>query len=155
MCSPSRVERLVSPIFTKLAQLWGMLEEQFREIDSSLGQRGGTSKGKVARAKEAARRQRLKDSLNDTAANLQDEMLLLEDVLKVRKQQCVVLWLFLASYLVGSLLLHFLGGSYLSERTNDRNDACDVRVPSSSSTSAAVFSKVSCHRRYIVFGSLE
>ena len=132
-----------------------MLEEQFREIDSSLGQRGGTSKGKVARAKEAARRQRLKDSLNDTAANLQDEMLLLEDVLKVRKQQCVVLWLFLASYLVGSLLLHFLGGSYLSERTNDRNDACDVRVPSPSSTASAVFSKVSCHRRYIVLGSLE
>ena len=89
MCSPARVERLVSPIFTKLAQFWGMLEEQFREIDSSLGQRGGTSKGKVARAKEAARRQRLKDSLNDTAANLQDEMLLLEDVLKVRKQQCL------------------------------------------------------------------
>ena len=63
-----------------------MLEEQFREIDSSLEQRGGPSNGKVAKAKEVARRQRLKDSLNDTAASLQDEMLLLEDVLKVCKE---------------------------------------------------------------------
>jgi hypothetical protein len=86
VCAPSRVEGLVSPIFTKLAQLWGMLEEQFRAIEMSSASRtdvDGSTKEKVAKAKERARRQKLADSLNDVAASIQDELLLLEDVLKV------------------------------------------------------------------------
>ena len=88
VCAPSRVEGLVSPIFTKLAQLWGMLEEQFRAIEMSSASRidgDGTAKEKVAKAKERARRQKLADSLNDIAASIQDELLLLEDVLKVNR----------------------------------------------------------------------
>ena len=34
VCAPSWVERLVSPIFTKVAQLWILLEEQFRGLDT-------------------------------------------------------------------------------------------------------------------------
>ncbi len=89
VCTPARVERLASPIFTKLAQLWGMLEEQFREMDVSpprVKEEDGESKlstEKVARAKEKARRQKTSGAFNDTAYNLQDELLLLEDVLKV------------------------------------------------------------------------
>lgn len=91
VCSPSRVERLASPIFTKLAQLWGMLEEQFRDMDTApetrysdikSGRKSAASE-KVARAKETARRQKITDSFNDIAYKVQDELLLLEDVLKV------------------------------------------------------------------------
>jgi hypothetical protein len=97
VCTPSRVERLASPIFTKLAQLWGVLEEQFRdmEIAGKVGQSNKNdddddsknlpkkSNGKVARAREIARRKKFTLIFNDTSYNLQDELLLLEDVLKV------------------------------------------------------------------------
>eukprot|EP00934_Nitzschia_sp_Nitz4_P001802 Nitzschia sp. Nitz4//scaffold166_size90379//82834//86722//NITZ4_005073-RA/size90379-augustus-gene-0.18-mRNA-1//-1//CDS//3329538244//1802//frame0 len=84
VCTPARVEKMTSPIFTKLAQLWGILEEQFREMDSSnASDMPKLSSGKVARVKEMARRQRYMDAFQDTAYNVQDELLLLEDVLKV------------------------------------------------------------------------
>lgn len=91
VCAPARVERLVSPIFTKLAHLWGMFEEQFRELDvvKVLGQGitedAAISKGKTKTelAKVRAKRQKAAGALNDTAATVQDEMLLLEDVLNV------------------------------------------------------------------------
>lgn len=84
VCTPARVERLASPIFTKLAQLWGVLEEQFREMDAaSTPGEPSVAKGKVAKAKEKARRQKYSGAFNDTAYNVQDELLLLEDVLKV------------------------------------------------------------------------
>jgi len=34
-CIPSRVERLISPIFSKLAERWSALDEQIRSIDSN------------------------------------------------------------------------------------------------------------------------
>lgn len=100
VCMPTRVERMASPIFTKLAQLWSVLEEQFRAMDGPTGattnntvtaeegERQASTKSKlssekVARAKEATRRQKLVDSFNDTAYSIQDELLLLEDVMKV------------------------------------------------------------------------
>lgn len=89
VCTPARVERLASPIFTKLAQLWGVLEEQFREMDTTSpptkaeDAESKLSSGKVARAKEKARREKTAGAFNDTAYNFQDELLLLEDVLKV------------------------------------------------------------------------
>lgn len=87
VCTPARVERLASPLFTKLAQLWGVLEEQFRDMDAAniAGSKSDQefSSSKVARAKEKARRQKAAEGFNDTAYNVQDELLLLEDVLKV------------------------------------------------------------------------
>lgn len=96
VCTPSRVEKLASPVFTKLAQLWGVLEEQFRDMEMA-GKVEQTSQSddkneqslpkktndKVARAREIARRKKFTQIFNDTSYNLQDELLLLEDMLKV------------------------------------------------------------------------
>ena len=86
-CHPSRVERLIAPIFTKLAERWNALDEQIRLMDSNRGMHqiaeGGARNEKVALAKEKVRRERLKRTFKDKAADLQDELLLLEDVFKV------------------------------------------------------------------------
>lgn len=87
-CVPSRVERLVSPIFAKLAERWNGLDEQIRDIDHHLWtiRNGGGSplKDKLLQAKEKVRRERMVRTFNDRAADLQDELLLLEDVFTVR-----------------------------------------------------------------------
>lgn len=87
VCTPARVERLASPLFTKLAQLWGVLEEQFRDLDTAntaaLKAQSDTPMTKVTRAKEKARRTKAADGFNNTAYSVQDELLLLEDVMKV------------------------------------------------------------------------
>jgi hypothetical protein len=124
VCTPSRVELLISPIFTKLAQMWGMLEELFREVDVSKtkdrsGLRGDTDRGKtaanekVARAKEKARRQKSLTAFNAIADSLQDELLLLEDVLNVGltslNEQIIEMMLatFVYPLLLQPLLLYF------------------------------------------------
>jgi hypothetical protein len=99
VCTPARVKKLASPIFTKLAQLWGTLEEQFRDVETSGKARpaGGAASpntdhqydptlwanDKVTRVREIARRQKFDTKFSDTSYNLQDELLLLEDVLRV------------------------------------------------------------------------
>mmetsp|Transcript_9166 Transcript_9166/g.21853 ORF Transcript_9166/g.21853 Transcript_9166/m.21853 type:complete len:1282 (-) Transcript_9166:104-3949(-) len=91
VCSPRRVERLISPIFTKLAQFWGIMEEQYRELDKIKGQRlpkpsddaNADGQLKTEKAKLSAKRKKAEDSFSDTAACVQDELLLLEDVLSV------------------------------------------------------------------------
>jgi Uncharacterised conserved protein len=82
-CTPSRVERLIAPIFTKLSERWSSLDEAIREIDSNkemlppvLANCSGIDK--VAKAKEQVRRERLVRVFKDKAADLQDELLLLE-----------------------------------------------------------------------------
>lgn len=88
-CTPSRVEQLVSPIFTKLAERWNLLEEQIREIDSnklSANSQGFASFGEAksaARAKEKSRLEKMIGNFREKASNIQDELLILEDVLKV------------------------------------------------------------------------
>jgi uncharacterized protein YdcH (DUF465 family) len=75
-------------MFTKLAERWNSMEEQIREIDSNKG--GSTAEGarneKVAMAKERVRRERLIRGFKDRAADLQDELLLLEDVFSVSQK---------------------------------------------------------------------
>jgi hypothetical protein len=89
-CAPSRVERLIAPMFTKLAERWNSIEEQLHEIDSSKGMStveggdlGQAAEGKVVMAKEKVRRERLIRGFKDRAADLQDELLFLDDVFKV------------------------------------------------------------------------
>lgn len=94
VCAPTRVASLVSPLFTRLAEMWGMLEEYFREMDSieesssrpgsgtALDDRRRTAK--VEKAREDTRRRRVVSSFQDAVATIQDELLMLEDVLKVR-----------------------------------------------------------------------
>ena len=89
-CAPSRVERLIAPMFTKLAERWNAIEEQLHEIDGSKGMstpQGGdlanSGIGKVGMAKERVRREKLIRGFKDRAADLQDELLFLDDVFKV------------------------------------------------------------------------
>jgi len=94
VCAPARVAGLVSPVFTKLAELWGLLEEYFREMDSieESSSRAGSGTAlddrrrtaKVEKAREETRRRRVVSNFQDAAASIQDELLMLEDVLKVR-----------------------------------------------------------------------
>jgi hypothetical protein len=118
VCAPSRVEALVSPIFSKLAHLWGVLEEQIRDIDllreGVLEKEGGTRirDSKMEKAKAETKKKRLADSLKDTFADLQDELLLLEDVFKVGltslNEQCIEMMLatFVYPLLLQPLLLY-------------------------------------------------
>ena len=125
VCAPSRVERLVSPIFTKLAQFWGLLEEQFRDVESgqvpaataaseteaAVGK--SSVSAKLARAKAAARKNKSLNTFNDIADSLQDELLLLEDMLRVGltslNEQAIEMMLATFAYplLLQPLLLYF------------------------------------------------
>ena len=90
-CIPSRVEHLISPIFTKLAEHWTAIDEQIRLIDSNkhmgyseMNDEVGVRNERVAMAKEKVRRDRLLRNFKDKVADLQDELLLLDDVFQVR-----------------------------------------------------------------------
>jgi Uncharacterised conserved protein len=89
-CIPSRVEYLISPIFTKLAERWTAIDEQIRLIDTNkhMGYNEGNDEfglrnERVALAKEKVRRDRLLRNFKDAVADLQDELLLLDDVFQV------------------------------------------------------------------------
>lgn len=92
-CIPSRVERLISPIFTKLAERWNALDEQIRDIERTKAQTliekatpldttGNINAAKMD-PKEKARRLKLTREFKSRAADFLDELLLLEDVFKV------------------------------------------------------------------------
>lgn len=93
-CIPSRVDFLITPIFTTLAERWSALEEQFRAIDSNKhmgfmesSDDLGVRNERVAFAKEKVRRERLIRVFKAKVADLQDELLLLDDVFKVSQLQ--------------------------------------------------------------------
>jgi uncharacterized protein YdcH (DUF465 family) len=84
------VEYLISPIFTKLAERWTAIDEQIRLIDTNkhMGYNEGNDEfglrnERVALAKEKVRRDRLLRNFKDAVADLQDELLLLDDVFQV------------------------------------------------------------------------
>lgn len=90
-CIPSRVEHLISPIFSKLAERWSALDEAIRNIDTNkhMGAAETTDdvsarNERVALAKEKVRRERLIRAFRNKVADLQDELLLMDDVFKVR-----------------------------------------------------------------------
>lgn len=103
-CAPSRVTKLMSPIFTTLAERWNALDEQLREmgkftgVDIGGGIVGGAEEDngvntaakernqKVAAAEEKARRGRMKRAFAEKTNDLRDDLLLLEDVFKVRME---------------------------------------------------------------------
>lgn len=119
VCSPRLVESLVSPIFTKLAQLWGTMEELIRDIDmlreGILQSEGGTRvrASKMEQAKAETKKNRLANALKDTIADVQDELELFEDVLKVGltslNEQSIEMMLatFVYPLLLQPLLLYF------------------------------------------------
>jgi hypothetical protein len=168
-CSPSRVEKLASPIFTKLAQLWGVLEEQFREMEiaSKTSQASSTEKTaatseedpdvrqkaneRVARARELARRQKFTSIFNDTSYNLQDELLLLEDLLKVGltsfNEQTIEMMFatFVYPLLLQPLLLYFQQNpvsaeALFADTLNDHSGGREVKESDTKATEKAVIS---------------
>lgn len=91
-CIPSRVEQLVSPICTKLAERWASLDEQMREMDlhshevlpapSDVNVVIGSNSA-MEREQERAIREKLIRAFKECAADLQDDLHLLEDVFSV------------------------------------------------------------------------
>ena len=84
-CTPSRVERLIAPIFSKLAERWNGLDEQFQLVDKGEHISGSSNERneKVARVKEKVRKERLVRTFAERSADLLDELMLLEDVFNV------------------------------------------------------------------------
>lgn len=138
VCTPSRVEALVSPIFTNLAHLWGSMEEQIRDIDllrAGINQQDGGTRvrdSKMEKAKAETKKKRLSDSLNDTLANLQDELLLLEDVFRVGltslNEQTIEMMLatFVYPLLLQPLLLYMQRYKNPGNETNHAASMADV-----------------------------
>ncbi len=108
VCVPERVESLVSPMFMKLGHLCGAMSESIRNFDEldakerrcianlralqsvsskseSSDDQGRTTVDDILNEMEQfdSKRQRLCDTFRDLGADLQDELLLLEDLLKV------------------------------------------------------------------------
>lgn len=95
-CMPTRVERLVSPIFAKLAERWGAIEEHIRAFDfmKKFGKHkspmSSSSFGNIEKRLDEQtpqeikiKQERLVRVFNDKAADMLDELLILEDVFKV------------------------------------------------------------------------
>ncbi|KAL7567749.1 hypothetical protein ACA910_000507 [Epithemia clementina (nom. ined.)] len=85
-CTPSRVERLIAPIFTKLSEKWSSLDEAIRAMDAfdqTCAQEPGARSEKVAKVREKVKREKLFHAFRDKTADLQDELLLLDDVFTV------------------------------------------------------------------------
>lgn len=120
-CIPSRVEHLISPIFTKLAERWSALDEQISDIDSNkhMGYCDSTDeKGlrteQITMAKEKVRRERLVRSFKEKVADLQDELLLLDDVFKV-SHPCQISAQ-VPDIVSNKILTRYSGGAYCAER---------------------------------------
>jgi hypothetical protein len=99
-CIPSRVEHLISPIFVKIAERWSALDEAIRSIDISKHTDESETKDdvsarneRVALAKEKVRRERLIRTFKDKVAELEDELLLLDDVFRVRTLYYLQSWI--------------------------------------------------------------
>lgn len=84
-CAPSRVSRLVSPLFTKLSNSWCQVQEKFLDLDTppeedAIGVPNKRNQPPLDPYKE---RERKHDAFKDAAATIQDQLLILDDLLKV------------------------------------------------------------------------
>lgn len=129
-CSPTRVEKLVAPMFSKLAERWNAMQEAIKEIDAHSA-RGETDSTKVGIAKEKVKKQRLLRGFREQSDNFQDEILLLEDVFKVGltvlNEQVIEMMLatFVYPLLLQPLLLYY----QRFDSTVDRSQSSDDRHP--------------------------
>lgn len=78
-CLPRRVEPLIAPIFTKLAERWNALEEHLRDMPPESS--GSTFKASLV--KHQVRVDRWLSQLRNQADQLHDELLYLQDVFQV------------------------------------------------------------------------
>ncbi|GAX17820.1 hypothetical protein FisN_18Hh020 [Fistulifera solaris] len=78
-CLPRRVEPLIAPIFTKLAERWNALEEHLREIPPE----SSDSHAKASLVKHQVKVDRWLSQWRNQADQLHDELLFLQDVFQV------------------------------------------------------------------------
>eukprot|EP00978_Attheya_sp_CCMP212_P014831 scaffold37993_cov59-Attheya_sp.AAC.5 len=140
VCTPSRVEGLVVPICTKLGQLCHKLEDSVRSLDS-LHEKKATRIQVV----QIQGRDRIVDNFKLLVGDLQDEILLLEDVLKVGlislNEQIIERLLAVVIYpiLLQPLLLYSKGFHAQSRRAaNESSSSVNTNTDSSSLNSAGV-----------------
>ena len=84
-CAPSRVNRLAAPIFTKLSNSWCLLQEKFLDLDTPPEEAdiAVPPKKNQAPLDPHKERERKHDAFKDAAATMQDQLLILDDLLKV------------------------------------------------------------------------
>jgi hypothetical protein len=94
ICSPPRVQRFVGHIFSKLVELFAALEEAFQTLEEVVLEEetllleseescDGDDKHDAAFNDVQTRRRKLSDQVSGIAADLQDELLLLDDIMKM------------------------------------------------------------------------
>eukprot|EP00804_Cyclotella_cryptica_P001221 CCRYP_012724-RA/>CCRYP_012724-RA protein AED:0.24 eAED:0.24 QI:0/-1/0/1/-1/1/1/0/959 len=83
-CDPRRVSDLVSPLCARLTSQFGQVEATVRLLDelsnTSIHPKESTSRSPLSRVE---RKSRLTNTVHDLVANVQDELLLLDDLLRV------------------------------------------------------------------------
>ena len=101
-CAPSRVSRLASPIFTKLSNSWCQVQEKFLELDTppKEDEVGVSNKRNQPPLDPYKERERKHDAFKDAAATIQDQLLILDDLLKVSLN--MLTWCLSSSNTLGS-----------------------------------------------------
>lgn len=85
-CHPRRVSDLVSPLCSRLTSQFGQVEGTVRsleELNNNATKKVSTTPDRKKGDKNDEMRDRLTDQIRDLIANVQDELLLLDDLLKV------------------------------------------------------------------------
>lgn len=80
-CLPRRVEPLIAPIFTKLAERWNALEEHFRDVPPESSNSSTTFKASIVKHQVCV--DRWLSQLKNQADQLNDELLYLQDIFQV------------------------------------------------------------------------
>jgi len=83
-CAPSRVSRLAAPIFSKLSSLWCSLQESFLDLDTPVPEEETERPKRGPKMDPDKELERKRNAFKEAAAGLEDQLSLLDDVLKVR-----------------------------------------------------------------------
>ncbi len=140
-CLPRRVEPLIAPIFTKLAERWNALEEHLREIPPELSE----SNAKASLVKHQVRVDRWLSQWRNQADQLHDELLFLQDVFQVGltslNEQLIEMMLATFVYpLQLQPLLLYCKCVESPDSTNERDIAATLWAPAQ----AALFTVAAC-----------
>lgn len=140
-CLPRRVEPLIAPIFTKLAERWNALEEHLRDIPPESSE----STFKASLVKHQVRVDRWLSQFRNQADQLHDELLFLQDVFQVGltslNEQLIEMMLATFVYpLQLQPLLLYCKRVESPENTNEREIAATLWAPAQ----AALFTTAAC-----------
>ena len=83
ICNPAKVQRFVGHIFVKLIELFSTLQETFQALEVILSEGLLADDDSEVSAEVQARHKKLSEAVMDIAADLQDELMLLDDIMKM------------------------------------------------------------------------